>query len=96
MKDIFGVQFNIGQYVVYTPRGGRSNHMKVGIIKKINKDSLGIMGGTYSDYGKRFIISGRISTNTSLDNMLVIPENIVPDFVRKQFGTLANLQASNG
>ena len=100
MKDVFGVKLEIGQYVAYAVRSGNSGQLKIGVIKKLRDGSLGIMGGTHNDYPSLkdrggFDVSGKTGSFSSFDNIVVIPESIVPREVRIEFGTLANYQTSN-
>lgn len=95
MKDVFGVKIEVGQYVAYAVRSCNSGSLRIGVVKKIRKDSIGIAGAHYDEWNKRFNVSGVMGTFSSFDNIVVIPESIVPDEVRMAFGTFRNVMTSS-
>lgn len=94
MKDAFGVKLEVGQYVAYAGRRANSGNLRIGVIRKLNPDSISIQGGE-CDYQGNFQASERTGVFVSYpDNIVIIPESIVPDSIRLQFGTLRIITTS--
>lgn len=85
MKDVFGYELKVGDWVAYAVRSGNSGRLRIGKVKKITDEKkISIMGGD-SYYSREWSVSGKMGNFSSPENIVKIDESIIPEDVRKLY-----------